>query len=120
MTQAATAQAPSAAGGALELSKYRRNIVFVTVMLGMLLSALDQTIVSTALPTIVGDLGGGGHLSWVVSSYLLADTIATVLAGKFGDLFGRKLVLQISAATFVIASAFCGFAPGMTWLIAWR
>jgi MFS family permease len=51
----------------------------------MLLSALDQTIVSTALPTIVGDLGGGGHLSWVVSSYLLADTIATVLAGKFGD-----------------------------------
>ena len=73
------------------------NLVFVTVLLGMLLAALDQTIVSTALPTIVGDLGGGGHLSWVVSSYLLADTIATVLAGKFGDLFGRKLVFQISA-----------------------
>ena len=64
----------------------------------MLLAALDQTIVSTALPTIVGDLGGAGHLSWVVSSYLLADTIATVLAGKFGDLFGRKLLFQFSAA----------------------
>ncbi len=61
-----------------------------------------------------------GHLSWVVSSYLLADTIATVLAGKFGDLFGRKLVLQVSAGIFVVASAFCGFAQGMTWLIAWR
>ena len=64
----------------------------------MLLAALDQTIVSTALPTIVGDLGGAGHLSWVVSSYLLADTIATVLAGKFGDQFGRKLLFQVSAA----------------------
>ena len=74
------------------------NLVFVTVLLGMLLSALDQTIVATALPTIVGDLGGAGHLSWVVSSYLLADTIATVLAGKFGDLFGRKLIFQVSAA----------------------
>ena len=76
-------------------------LVFTTVALGMLLAALDQTIVSTALPTIVGDLGGGGHLSWVVSSYLLADTIATVLAGKFGDLFGRKRIFQIAAATFV-------------------
>jgi MFS family permease len=73
-----------------EISRRQMNLVFGTVVLGMLLSALDQTIVSTAVPTIVGDLGGGGHLSWVVSSYLLADTIATVLAGKFGDLFGRK------------------------------
>jgi len=96
------------------------NLVFVTVLLGMLLSALDQTVVSTALPTIVGDLGGAQHLTWVVSSYLLADTIATVLAGKFGDLFGRKLVFQLSAGTFVVASAACGFAGTMTWLIAWR
>ena len=77
------------------LDRRRMNLVFVTVLLGMLLAALDQTIVSTALPTIVGDLGGAGHLSWVVSSYLLADTIATVLAGKFGDLFGRKRVFQV-------------------------
>ena len=96
------------------------NLVFVTVLLGMLLAALDQTIVSTALPTIVGDLGGAGHISWVVSSYLLADTIATVLAGKFGDLFGRKTVFQFSAAMFVIASAACGFAQDMLWLISWR
>jgi MFS family permease len=96
------------------------NLVFLTVLLGMLLSALDQTVVSTALPTIVGDLGGAGHLSWVVSSYLLADTVATVLAGKFGDLFGRKAVFQVSAGTFVLASAACGFAGNMTWLIAWR
>src|SRR5690349_10152752 len=102
------------------LTRRRINVIFVTVLLGMLLSALDQTIVSTALPTIVGDLGGGDHLSWVVSAYLLADTIATVLAGKFGDLFGRKLVFQISAGSFVVASAACGFAQSMSWLIAWR
>src|SRR6478735_11205405 len=95
-------------------------LVFSTVALGMLLAALDQTIVSTALPTIVGDLGGAGHLSWVVSSYLLADTIATVLAGKFGDQFGRKLLFQVAAAVFVVASALCGLAGNMTWLIGWR
>src|SRR4051794_3223808 len=96
------------------------NLVFVTVLVGMLLAALDQTIVSTALPTIVGDLGGAGHLSWVVSSYLLADTIATVLAGKFGDQFGRKLLFQFSAAVFVVASAMCGLSTTMSWLIGWR
>jgi EmrB/QacA subfamily drug resistance transporter len=111
------APAPSSAA---VLDRRRMNLVFATVLLGMLLSALDQTIVSTALPTIVGDLGGAGHISWVVSSYLLADTIATVLAGKFGDLFGRKTVFQFSAAMFVIASAACGFAQNMLWLIAWR
>src|SRR3954466_5410774 len=102
------------------MDRRRMNLVFVTVLLGMLLAALDQTIVSTALPTIVGDLGGAGHLSWVVSSYLLADTIATVLAGKAGDLFGRKRVFQVSAATFVLASAACGFAQNMSWLVSWR
>lgn len=70
----------------------------------------QRTIV---LPSIVGDLGGAGHLSWVVSSYLLADTIATVLAGKFGDQFGRKRLFQVAAAGFVVASAFCGLAQGM-------
>ena len=89
-------------------------------MLGMLLAALDQTIVSTALPTIVGDLGGGAHVSWVVTSYLMTDTIATVLAGKFGDLFGRKLIFQLSAGLFVAASLMCALAESMTWLVAWR
>ncbi len=102
------------------LTRRRINIIFATVLLGMLLSALDQTIVSTALPTIVGDLGGGDHLTWVVSAYMLADTIATVLAGKFGDLFGRKLVFQVSAGAFVLASAACGLSESMGWLIAWR
>jgi EmrB/QacA subfamily drug resistance transporter len=95
-------------------------LVFTTVALGMLLAALDQTIVSTALPSIVSDLGGAGHLSWVVSSYLLADTIATVLAGKFGDQFGRKRLFQAASLMFVLASALCGLAQNMTWLIGWR
>ncbi|WP_460629432.1 MDR family MFS transporter [Intrasporangium mesophilum] len=102
------------------LDRRRMNLVFITIMTGMLLAALDQTIVSTALPTIVGDLGGADHLSWVVTSYMLADTIATVLAGKFGDQFGRKLMFQGSAALFVVSSALCGFSASMTWLISWR
>lgn len=102
------------------VSRRQMNVIFGTVLLGMLLSALDQTVVSTALPTIVGDLGGAEHISWVVSSYLLADTIATVLAGKFGDLFGRKLVFQVSIAVFILASAACGLAGDLTWLIGWR
>ena len=102
------------------LDRRRMNLVFITILFGILLAALDQTIVSTALPTIVGDLGGADHLSWVVSAYLLTDTVATVLAGKFGDLFGRKLVFQVSAASFVIASGACGFSQSMSWLIAWR
>jgi EmrB/QacA subfamily drug resistance transporter len=110
----------TAEAGGVSISPRMRNLIFLTVLLGILLSALDQTIVSTALPTIVGDLGGGDHISWVVSSYLLADTIATVLAGKFGDLFGRKLIFQLSAVLFVGASAACGLAHDLTWLIGWR
>ncbi len=113
-------QAASADTDPTPADRRQINLVFGTLLLGMLLAALDQTIVSTALPTIVGDLGGAGHLSWVVSSYLLADTIATVLAGKFGDLFGRKTVFQVAAGMFVVASALCGAAPSMTWLIGWR
>ena len=63
--------------------------VFIALMLGMFLAALDQMIVSTALPTIVGDLGGLDHLSWVVTSYLLASTVSTPLYGKLGDMYGR-------------------------------
>ena len=102
------------------LSKAQINVVFITILFGMLLSALDQTIVSTALPTIVGDLGGAGHMSWVVTSYMLAETIATVLAGKFGDLFGRKRMFQISVIVFIVGSFFCGLAQNMITLIAMR
>ncbi|TQF01163.1 MFS transporter [Kitasatospora acidiphila] len=98
----------------------QRNIVFGTIVLGMLLAALDQTIVGTALPTIVADLGGAAHMSWVVTSYLLAETVATVLVGKFGDLYGRKLVFQVSAIVFITGSFFCGLATDMSLLITWR
>ncbi len=119
-TMTTTAEQTDDSRPAAAVTGRRLRLVFVTVLVASLLSALDQTIVSTALPTIVGDLGGGDHLSWVVSAYLLADTVSTVLAGKLGDLFGRKRVLLVSAGLFVIASATCGFADGMTWLIAWR
>ena len=108
------------AGSPVEVSRQRMNLVFAAVALGMLLAALDQTIVSTALPTIVGDLGGAGHLSWVITGYLLAETVATALVGKFGDLYGRKPMFLISVVVFLIGSFFCGFANSMTWLITWR
>ncbi|MFF5700936.1 DHA2 family efflux MFS transporter permease subunit [Streptomyces sp. NPDC012794] len=102
------------------LDRRRRNVVFGTITLGVLLAALDQTIVGTALPTIVADLGGAAHMAWVVTAYLLAETVATVLVGKFGDLFGRKLIFQISAVIFITGSFLCGLAGDMTLLILWR
>ncbi|MFF9275483.1 MDR family MFS transporter [Streptomyces griseosporeus] len=118
MTLAEETAAPAAQPPVLDAR--RRNIVFVTIVLGMLLAALDQTIVGTALPTIVSDLGGAEHMSWVVTSYLLAETVATVLVGKFGDLFGRKVVFQVSAVVFVTGSFLCGLATNMSLLIVWR
>lgn len=112
--------APAVAAAPPVLDRRRRNVVFGTIMLGVLLAALDQTIVGTALPTIVADLGGAAHMAWVVTSYLLAETVATVLVGKFGDLFGRKLIFQISAVVFIAGSFLCGLAGNMTLLILWR
>src|SRR5580692_8458354 len=86
----------------------------------MLLAALDSTIVSTALPTIVGDLHGGSHLAWVVTAYLLASTVSTPLWGKLGDQYGRKTFFQASIVIFIIGSALCGFSHTMTELIAFR
>lgn len=90
------------------------------LLLGMLLAALDQTIVSTALPTIVSDLGGLEHLSWVVTAYLLASTAATPLWGKLGDQYGRKKLFQTAIVIFLIGSALCGMAQNMPELIAFR
>jgi EmrB/QacA subfamily drug resistance transporter len=98
----------------------RVAVVMAGLMLVMLLASLDQTIVSTALPTIVGELGGLEHLSWVVTAYLLAVTVVTPLYGKLGDLFGRKVVLQAALILFLVGSALCGLAQGMTELIAFR
>src|SRR5689334_11070694 len=89
-------------------------------MLVILLASLDQTIVSTALPTIVGDLGGLSHLSWVVTAYLLAATVTGPLYGKFGDLYGRKGTLQVAIVIFLAGSALCGLSQSMTQLIVFR
>ncbi|MFC0600865.1 MDR family MFS transporter [Streptomyces palmae] len=100
-----------------------RSAVMVSIgalLLGMLLAALDQTIVSTALPTIVSDLGGLKHLSWVVTAYLLASTAATPLWGKLGDQYGRKRLYQLAIVIFLIGSALCGVAQDMAQLIGFR
>jgi EmrB/QacA subfamily drug resistance transporter len=102
------------------ITPQRRNFIFVAIVLGMLLAALDQTIVATALPTIVADLGDAGRQSWVVTSYLLASTIVTALVGKFGDLFGRKRVFEVAVLFFVAGSVLCGLAQSMTMLVGSR
>ncbi|TXS29531.1 MFS transporter [Streptomyces sp. ms191] len=100
----------------------RRGVVVAigALLLGMLLAALDQTIVSTALPTIVSELGGLEHLSWVVTAYMLAATAATPLWGKLGDQYGRKKLFQAAIVIFLIGSALCGIAQNMPQLIAFR
>ena len=77
----------------------------------MFLAALDQTVVSTALPTIVGDLHGASHLSWVVTAYLLASTVSTPLWGKLGDLYGRKIFFQAAIVIFLVGSALVRAQP---------
>jgi EmrB/QacA subfamily drug resistance transporter len=94
--------------------------VFAALMLGMFLAALDQTIVSTALPTIVGDLGGLNHLSWVVTSYLLASTVSTPLYGKLGDMVGRKPVFLAAIVIFLAGSMLAGLSQSMGQLISFR
>jgi len=117
---AQVAAKPDAESSRALISPRRRNFVFLAIMLGMLMAALDQTIVATALPTIVADLGDAGHQSWVVTSYLLASTIITALAGRLGDLFGRKRVFQAAVTFFVIGSALCGIAQSMAMLVGAR
>src|ERR1700754_3469300 len=114
------AATPDAESGSALLSPQRRNFVFLAIMLGMLMAALDQTIVATALPTIVANLGDAGHQSWVVTSYLLASTIVTALVGKLGDLFGRKRVFQAAVVFFVIGSVLCGLSQSMAMLVGSR
>jgi EmrB/QacA subfamily drug resistance transporter len=98
----------------------RKRLVLACVLLSMVLAAIDETIVGTALPTIVADLGGGAHLGWVVTAYLLAEIVTKVLAGRFGDLFGRRVVLVTGLAVFVAGSLSSGFAQNMGMLVACR
>ena len=102
------------------LTTRQLQLVFAGLMSGVLLAALDQTIVATALPTIVGDLGGLSHLSWVVTAYLLASTTSTPLYGKISDLYGRKTVFQAAIVIFLVGSALSGLAQSMGQLIAFR
>src|ERR1700732_2684947 len=94
--------------------------VLGALMLGLLLAALDQTIVSTSLPTIVGDLGGLTQLSWVVTAYLLTSTVSTPLYGKLGDLYGRKKIFQAAIVIFLVGSMLAGLAQNMVELIGFR
>ena len=124
---------PAAAGGAQPpaaditangarpgLGRRRILLIIGALMLGMLLAALDQTIVSTALPTIVGDLKGGSHIAWIITAYLLATTVSTPLWGKLGDQFGRKIFFQAAIVIFLIGSILSGLSTSMIELIAFR
>ncbi len=128
-----TSAAPASAGGPQSpaadvsgngarpgLSRRRILLIIGALMLGMLLAALDQTIVSTALPTIVGDLAGGSHIAWIITAYLLATTVSTPLWGKLGDQFGRKIFFQAAIVIFLIGSILSGLSTSMIELIAFR
>jgi EmrB/QacA subfamily drug resistance transporter len=95
-------------------------LIFSGLLLAMLLAALDSTIVATALPTIVGELGGLDQLAWVVTAYLLAQTVVTPVYGKLGDLYGRKIVLQSAVVLFLLGSVLCGLSRSMLELIVFR
>jgi EmrB/QacA subfamily drug resistance transporter len=115
-----SADAPPPAVELERITGRRLWLILGALLLGMLLAALDQTIVSTALPTIVGDLHGGSHLAWVVTAYLLSSTVSTPLWGKLGDQYGRKVFFQASIVIFVVGSALCGLSHTMTELIGFR
>jgi MFS family permease len=100
--------------------RQRVRVIFGALLLVLLLASLDQTIVSTALPTIVGDLGGISKFSWVVTAYLLASTVVGPVYGKLGDLYGRKVVLQSAIVIFLVGSVLCGVSQNMTELIVFR
>ena len=82
-------------------------------MTGLLLAALDQTIIATAMPTIVGELGGLDYYSWVVTAYLLSSTVCTPLYGKISDLYGRRVIFQAAILIFLVGSLLAGLAQGM-------
>jgi EmrB/QacA subfamily drug resistance transporter len=117
---AAQAEPEAPAEPGLNISRQRLLVIIGALLLGMLLAALDQTIVATALPTIAGDLHGLSHLSWVVTAYILASTASTPLWGKLGDQYGRKIFFQAAIVIFLIGSALAGLSGSIVTLIAFR
>ena len=118
--RAGRSAAGDADGGAAGPGRRQVRLIFSALMLGMLLAALDQTIVATALPTITGDLHGLNHIGWVVTAYLLAVAVVMPVYGKVGDVFGRKPVFQFAIILFLVGSAASGLAHSMDQLIAFR
>jgi EmrB/QacA subfamily drug resistance transporter len=102
------------------LTRRRVNLIFSALLAGMLMAALDQTIVSTAMPTIVGDLGGVSHMAWMTTAYLLATTLVMPIYGKFGDLWGRRNLFLMAIGLFTVASLGAALSPDFTWLVIWR
>ena len=117
---AARAAGPAPLPEKAVLTPGQLRLVFAGLMTALLLAALDQTIVATALPRIVGELHGLQHMSWVVTAYLLASTVGLPVYGKLGDLLGRKSVFQFAIVVFLVGSALSGWAHSMTELIAYR
>jgi EmrB/QacA subfamily drug resistance transporter len=115
-----TRSTENAAHPPIVLTRRRINIVFSALLAGMLMAALDQTIVSTAMPTIVGDLGGVSHMAWMTTAYLLATTLVMPVYGKFGDLWGRRTLFLLAIGLFTVASLGAALAPGFGWLVVWR
>ncbi|HEY2186140.1 MAG TPA: MFS transporter, partial [Xanthobacteraceae bacterium] len=95
-------------------------VIFSGLMLALLIASLDQTVVATALPTIVSDLGGLSQLSWVVTAYLLTSTVSTPLWGKLGDLYGRKRLFQAAIVLFLLGSVLCGLSQNLAELSLFR
>ncbi|ORB65907.1 hypothetical protein BST45_14350 [Mycobacterium shinjukuense] len=120
MTSSTTRATPAATPICPPVSLRRRNVIFVAIVLGMLVAALAITTAVTALPTIVADLGGANHRSWVVTSHLLGVTSSIPLAGKFGDLFGRKQVFLAATAFLIAGSVLCGLSQSMSMLVICR
>ena len=110
----------TASGRTEPMTRRRRQLVFGGLMLAGLMSSLDATVLGTALPTIVGDLGGLDRIAWVSTAYVLATSVTVPLSGRLGDLFGRRPILLVGLLGFLAGSAACGAAPSMTWLIAFR
>jgi EmrB/QacA subfamily drug resistance transporter len=98
----------------------RRGLLIIGLMIAMLFGALDQTIVGTAMPRIVGDLGGLSLMAWLTTAYMLTSTVVVPIAGKLADLIGRRMVYVTGLVIFIVASALCGTAHNMTWLIIFR